>query len=285
MADKKQTWIESSIDLLAGVVYTLDLQRHVNCVILRNPSTTNDIKISRRSDVTAVANYETIASVDGWGFLVRPFAMDKVYLISAANIAGVVVAQVWTDAPLNIIQNMTKPSAADVNVTATVGLKAAELNIAAVTKNLGVTVATALPAGGNNIGDVDVLSLPPLPAGTNNIGDVDVLTLPALAAGTNIIGKVNLSGAATLTHTTVTAGLASGAALAANANRKYALLFNDSNTDIYIKVHSAAVLNEGIRIPIGGSYEMSNVLGNLDTRAINCICSAAGKTLLVTEGA
>lgn len=38
----------------------------------------------------------------------------------------------------------------------------------------------ALPAGTNNIGDVDVLTLPALPAGTNNIGDVDVLTLPAL---------------------------------------------------------------------------------------------------------
>lgn len=37
----------------------------------------------------------------------------------------------------------------------------------------------ALPAGTNNIGDVDVLSLPAIPAGTNNIGDVDVLTVPS----------------------------------------------------------------------------------------------------------
>jgi hypothetical protein len=34
------------------------------------------------------------------------------------------------------------------------------------------------PAGTNNIGDVDVLTLPTLPAGNNNIGDVDVATLP-----------------------------------------------------------------------------------------------------------
>jgi hypothetical protein len=47
---------------------------------------------------------------------------------------------------------------------------------------------SSLPAGTNNIGDVDVLTLPALPAGTNNIGDVDVLTLPALASGTNTIG-------------------------------------------------------------------------------------------------
>lgn len=36
----------------------------------------------------------------------------------------------------------------------------------------------ALPAGTNNIGDVDVLSLPALPAGANNIGDVDIASLP-----------------------------------------------------------------------------------------------------------
>jgi len=42
-----------------------------------------------------------------------------------------------------------------------------------------VPVTAALAAGVNNIGDVDVLSLPSLPAGTANIGDVDVLTVPA----------------------------------------------------------------------------------------------------------
>lgn len=67
------------------------------------------------------------------------------------------------------------------------------------------SIDSALPAGTNNIGDVDVLSLPALPtgsnviggvtqsgtwtvglsAGVNNIGDVDVLTLPAITnAGT-----------------------------------------------------------------------------------------------------
>lgn len=43
---------------------------------------------------------------------------------------------------------------------------------------------TALPAGTNNIGDVDVLSIA---AGDNNIGNVDIVTMPnvTLAAGTN----------------------------------------------------------------------------------------------------
>lgn len=41
------------------------------------------------------------------------------------------------------------------------------------------TVTANLAAGTNNIGDVDVLSLPALPTGTNNIGDVDVVSVPA----------------------------------------------------------------------------------------------------------
>jgi hypothetical protein len=62
------------------------------------------------------------------------------------------------------------------------------------------TVTTTLPAGDNNIGNVDIVTmpnvtvgtLPAIPAGTNNIGDVDVLTLPALAAGSNAIGSVGI---------------------------------------------------------------------------------------------
>jgi hypothetical protein len=58
--------------------------------------------------------------------------------------------------------------------------------------NVDVLSLPALPAGTNNIGDVDVLSLPALPAGTNNIGDIDVLSLPALPAGTNNIGDIDV---------------------------------------------------------------------------------------------
>jgi hypothetical protein len=63
------------------------------------------------------------------------------------------------------------------------------------TNNIGdvdVLSLPSLPAGNNNIGDVDVVSLPPLPAGTNNIGDVDVVSLPSLPAGNNNIGDVDV---------------------------------------------------------------------------------------------
>lgn len=43
-----------------------------------------------------------------------------------------------------------------------------------------VSIVSPLPAGANNIGKVDVNSLPILPSGTNNIGKVDVNSLPAV---------------------------------------------------------------------------------------------------------
>jgi hypothetical protein len=52
-----------------------------------------------------------------------------------------------------------------------------------------VLTLPALPAGTNNIGDVDIASIA---AGDNNIGNVDVVTLPALPAGTNNIGDVDV---------------------------------------------------------------------------------------------
>ena len=98
-------------------------------------------------------------------------------------------------------------------------------------------------------------------------------------------GSAWFSSKQTLTHTAATIGATTGVALAANANRKYALLVNDSDSVIYIKFHAAAVASEGIRINAnGGSYEMSAQNGNLDVRAINAISTAAGKVLLVTEG-
>lgn len=68
-----------------------------------------------------------------------------------------------------------------------------------------VDVVAALPAGNNNIGDVDIASIAAgdnnignvdiasIAAGDNNIGNVDVVTLPALPAGNNNIGDVDVA--------------------------------------------------------------------------------------------
>lgn len=98
--------------------------------------------------------------------------------------------------------------------------------------------------------------------------------------------KVVLTGSITPTHTTATVTTASGEALAANTSRKYALLINDSDVTIYLKIGVAAVLNEGIRLNAnGGSYELATALGNLATGAINAIHGGSGdKVLTVLEG-
>lgn len=76
-----------------------------------------------------------------------------------------------------------------------------QLRAVAVPVSGTVTANVSLAGSTNNIGDVDVLSLPALPTGANVIGAVtqsgtwnvgSITTLPALAAGTNNIGDVDV---------------------------------------------------------------------------------------------
>ena len=110
-----------------------------------------------------------------------------------------------------------------------------------------------------------------------NIGTVSIASMDAGALGYT-----------TATHTKVDVVAGSVLLLAANANRKYALIVNDSVTDMYISLGTAAVPYRGIRINAnGGSYEMSGQQGNLYRGAIYCDHTAGGavtRRVLVTEG-
>ena len=87
-----------------------------------------------------------------------------------------------------------------------------------------------------------------------------------------------------IAHTAVTVGASTVELAAANANRTYLLLVNDSDAAIYVKFGAAAVLNQGIRINAnGGSLEISGRNGNLDTRVVNGISSAASKVMLIAQ--
>jgi hypothetical protein len=91
----------------------------------------------------------------------------------------------------------------------------------------------------------------------------------------------------TPTHTAVNVN-GNTLVLAANPNRKYAVLVNDADdATIYISLGVAAAANRGIRLNIGGgNYEMSSAIGNLYTGAIyaNHGEGAVNKLLLITEG-
>lgn len=78
---------------------------------------------------------------------------------------------------------------------------------------------------------------------------------------------------------------ASTEVLAANTDRLWVLVINDSDTVIFCKVGAPGVLNEAIRINAsGGSIEISQHFGNFTNLAINCIHGGTGnKVLLVME--
>jgi len=69
-----------------------------------------------------------------------------------------------------------------------------------------------------------------LPAGTNNIGDVDVLTLPDVA----------LKNYSTSAVTSVVSAATSTSVLASNANRRMAIMVNDTDRNTYVKLGATA---------------------------------------------
>lgn len=70
----------------------------------------------------------------------------------------------------------------------------------------------------------------PLPSGTNNIGDVDVLTLPDVA----------IKNYASSSVTSVVSAAVSTSILASNANRRMAIMVNDTDKNAYIKLGATA---------------------------------------------
>lgn len=86
------------------------------------------------------------------------------------------------------------------------------------TNNIGdVDIASAIPAGTNNIGDVDVASIA---AGDNNIGNVDIVTMPdvTLGVGNNNIGDVDIASIAAGNNNIGDVDVASLPALASGSN-------------------------------------------------------------------
>jgi len=89
----------------------------------------------------------------------------------------------------------------------------------------------------------------------------------------------------TVTNTAVSVADSSTTIRAANDNRKYMLIVNDSDTVIYLALGAAASVNSGIRLNAnGGAYEINWT--NLYKGAIYGIHAASGltKNVTVVEG-
>ena len=176
-------------------------------------------------------------------------------------------------------------------------------------------IDSALPAGTNNIGDVDVLTLPSIPAGTNsigtvgldagtnsigtvglnagtnNIGDVDVVSLPALAAGTNTIGKVDInqtyaedSASATGDKLFVVGAVRQDSiAATTDTNGDYSTLKTNSIGRLYTSATLDAALPAGTAII--GKIGIANATDEVSIKAASTPAAAADKALVVSFAA
>ena len=89
-----------------------------------------------------------------------------------------------------------------------------------------------------------------------------------------------------VTHTAITVATSATTLLNPNPSRRFMLLVNDSDTDIYVTLDgSVPVANTGVRINAnGGSLDMSRLMGSVSVSAIRGINAVGNKTMLVTEG-
>lgn len=100
-----------------------------------------------------------------------------------------------TEATLQDVLDQVTDAAADLSTIAAEDF-ATQTTLAALNAKVtaadtdDVTITGALPAGNNNIGDVDVASLPALPAGSNTIGSVDLNYLTIVDFIDSAVGPV-----------------------------------------------------------------------------------------------
>lgn len=123
---------------------------------------------------------------------------------------------------------------------------------------------------------------------TNSAAAINAVRLPD---GSFALLTSHAATTITMTATAAGAKVAVGAAdtqiLAANTSRRYAALVNTSAGGQRITItfgSGAAVIDQGITLYQGGSYEMSLGAGNLSLQEIRAIGSAAGAVLSVQEG-
>jgi hypothetical protein len=192
-------WFDKLVNLEGGKTLEVPVGiTGINVVRVSNPSATDGIYVSQFGSVSTT-KYDTYTGPAAKGFLPTGGQFTAIYLLAGNDISNVLVTFIESDNPE---QYLSAGSGVTIENMPSLTFGGA---IPAGANNIGkVDVASlpALPAGTNKIGKVDVDSitmssveisnLPALPAGTSNIGKVDVASLPALPAGTNKIGKVDV---------------------------------------------------------------------------------------------
>lgn len=138
------------------------------------------------------------------------------------------------------------------------------------------TLSSALPSGAATSAKQDTMItalqlIDDLRAALDSVGtdelDVNIEDFPALGAATNGATSV---------------GSSTTEILAANVSRRYAVIVNDSDEEMYLGLGASAVMNEGLRLNRhGGAWWCFGA--NLYTGAINGICSSGSKVATRVE--
>lgn len=132
-------------------------------------------------------------------------------------------------------------------------------NDVTITGTATVTIGAELPAGTQNIGDVDIASLP-------NEGQQTMANSISVAIASNqSILPVQPTRAATSALTTVADNAASVTILASNANRLKALITNDSSARLYLRFEGAAAstANYGVSLAQFETWEELTYTGEI----------------------
>ena len=175
-------------DDIAGVKY-----QRVKITLGADGAADNDVdagqQLSAASVPVVIASDQSAVAVDGSG-VTQPVSHAALTELAAAINAS-------SQLDVNIAASAATVAVSNAGITTIAG--------AVSGTEMQVDVVAALPAGTNNIGDVDIASIA---AGDNNIGNVDVVTLPGSAHDAAISGNpVRVAGrAATADYTAVTAG-------------------------------------------------------------------------------
>ncbi len=114
-------------------------------------------------------------------------------LPAGSNVIGHVITDTGSTTAVTGNVTVVQPTGTNLHAVVDSGTITTVSTVTSVT-----AIANALPAGNNNIGDVDIASIA---AGNNNIGDVDVASVVPGTAATNL-GKAEDSG-----HTTADVGV------------------------------------------------------------------------------
>ena len=149
------------------------------------------------------------------------FVMVVLILASAVS-AGADSFTGYTATPSkDVVASGVAPASALGTSTSTIG-------------NIG-KINSALPAGGNTIGSVTVITLPSTPAGTNTIGSVAVTILPALPAGTNLLGSVKAA-PSTVGTTSVKSVTSTSSAITRSSGATALYLYNIGTETVWLNI-------------------------------------------------